>query len=263
MKEAAAKACSTLLEKGEVDAVLGLEMIGNTPTPRIFAAGDDFSRFEVEPVFPIVTLLRNIWPFTGRERVALVVRGCHELAVKELVKREILDGKRVRMVGLACSREQAAVCRCLRPYPAVVDVGNKVEGVEDEVAQKLKAMTREERLTFWEDQFKKCNKCYGCSENCPVCFCDECALEDCMFVKTEGIPPSKSFHLIRAYHIADKCIECGECERSCPVAIPLRSLQRMLADDLKQLFDFQAGHDERASPLVTTLEEFPVREVDE
>jgi len=263
MKEAAARACRSLLEKGEVDAVLGLEMVGDTPTPRILTAGDDFSRFEVEPVFPVVTLLRNIWPFTGKERVALVVRGCHELALKELVKREVLDEKRVRMVGLACSREQAAICRCLRPYPTEIDVGNKVEGVEDEIALKLRTMTREERLAFWEEQFKKCNKCYGCSENCPVCFCDECALEDCMFVRTEGIPPSKSFHLIRAYHIADKCIECGECERSCPVAIPLRSLQRMLAEDLKQLFGFQAGLDERPSPLVTTLDESPVREVSE
>lgn len=261
MKEAAAKACKSLLEKGEVEAVLGLEMVGNIPTPRIFEPGDDFSKFEVEPVFPIVTLLRNIWPFTGNERVGLVVRGCHELAVKELVKREIIDGRRVRMVGLACSPEQAAICRCLRPYPTAVDVGNKTPGVEDEIAQRLRSMTREERLAFWEEQFKKCNKCYGCSENCPVCVCEECALEDCMFVKTEGIPPSKSFHLIRAFHVADKCIECGECERSCPVAIPLRSLQRMLAEDMKELFGFQAGSDERPSPLVTTLDEAPVKEV--
>lgn len=263
MKDEAANACKALLESGEVDAVLGLEMVGNIPTPRVFVRGDDFSGFEVEPVFPVITLLRNIWPFTGKEKVALVVRGCHELAVKELVKREILDGNRVKMVGLACSEEQARICRCLRPYPSEIVVGEKVEGIEDDIAERLRNMGREQRLAFWEEEFKKCNKCYGCSENCPVCVCDECALEDCMFVKTEGIPPSKAFHLIRAYHIADKCIECGECERSCPVAIPLRSLQRMLAEDLKELFGFQAGVDERKSPLITTLEEAPLKGVSE
>jgi ferredoxin len=263
MKEDAAKICRRLLDSGEVDGVLGLEMAGNIPTPKIFAKGDDLDRFEVEPVFPVVTLLRNIWPFTGKERIALVVRGCHELAIKELAKREMIDLRRIHMVGLACSEEQAKTCRCLRPYPTKTDIGTKVRGVEDELAKSLRKMSLEERGRFWEEQFKKCNKCYGCSENCPVCVCEDCALEDCAFVRTEGIPPSKAFHIIRAYHVADKCIECGECERSCPVAIPLRSLQRMLAEDIKELFGYQAGMDDRQSPVVTTLEDAPLKEESE
>jgi ferredoxin len=69
-----------------------------------------------------------------------------------------------------------------------------------------------------------------------------------------------SFHLIRAYHLSDKCIECGECERSCPAEIPLLTLRKMVAKDMKDLFGFVPGQKEKISPLLTTLEGEPLED---
>ena len=79
----------------------------------------------------------------------------------------------------------------------------------------------------WMYEFQKCLKCYGCRDICPVCFCKECSLEHGDLVETGGVPPEVPlFHLIRAVHMAGRCIDCGLCEDACPVDIPLRLLYR-------------------------------------
>ena len=133
---------------------------------------------------------------------------------------------------------------------------------EDAVLKRVMAMSSEERLAFWIDQFRKCNKCYGCTMNCPVCFCDDCLLEEKTFTVEKGIPPGMAFHLIRSLHLADKCVECGECERSCPADIPLLALRKMVNDDMMDMFSFASGDPERGSPLLTTLDGDPIKEDD-
>ena len=61
------------------------------------------------------------------------------------------------------------------------------------------------------------------------------------------------FHITRAFHLAGRCIECGECERVCPQSIPLMDLNRKLAKDVKELFDYEAGTDPAAKPLFGTF----------
>jgi ferredoxin len=35
----------------------------------------------------------------------------------------------------------------------------------------------------------------------------------------------KMFHMIRAFHVAGRCTDCGECSRVCPQGIPASSVQ--------------------------------------
>jgi ferredoxin len=51
------------------------------------------------------------------------------------------------------------------------------------------------------------------------------------------------FHLMRLMHVAGTCTSCGECQRVCPMGIPLMELNDKMADDLRELFDFVAGVD--------------------
>jgi ferredoxin len=127
--------------------------------------------------------------------------------------------------------------------------------------QQIALMDTASRAELWQREFSKCIKCYGCRDVCPVCFCDQCELEDPGWVTPGRIPPEfPVFHLIRAYHVADKCINCGECETTCPVGIPLRSIQQLVwRQPPEKIFEFIPGLDEEIKEkLIKQVKEQPV-----
>ena len=92
--------------------------------------------------------------------------------------------------------------------------------------QKILWMTLGERKGFWRDQFQKCIKCYGCIDMCPVNIEEANGLDLSRWVKGGLVPPPYPlFHLMRAYQVWDTCVGCGECERTCPAQIPLKTIQ--------------------------------------
>lgn len=241
-------------ERGADYLLAAREEHGNV-APVLLEKGDDASTLRFDVPYQMAMILTKIYRFVKEGKIAIVARRCDEKAIAELVKRDLLDADRLTVIGLACSAEQVRECRCTDPCPSSVDVGQCSEPMKDDpdVASIL-GMSLDSRLDFWIDQFRKCNKCFGCTLNCPVCFCDECLLEEKTFTPEKGIPPGLAFHLIRTVHLADKCVECGECERSCPADIPLLSLRKMVNRDMKEMFDYVSGDSERRSPLLTTLE---------
>ena len=59
----------------------------------------------------------------------------------------------------------------------------------------------------------------------------------------------KMFHIIRAFHVAGRCTDCGECSRVCPQHIPLHLLNRKFIKDINELYgDYQAGADFDSRP---------------
>jgi len=62
------------------------------------------------------------------------------------------------------------------------------------------------------------------------------------------------FQVVRNIHVAGRCTDCGECQRACPVNIPLRSLTREMYDIVGELFHYQAGMDKSALPLLAAYE---------
>jgi formate dehydrogenase subunit beta len=226
--------------------------------PALVSKGEDIGDVRIDVPYQLVNILETVYPWTSG-KIAILTRRCDEKALAELFKRGLIDETRIAMIGLGCSKEQVRQCRCEDPVPTKVDVGEASAPAKgDELETKLSKMSSEERLKFWVGQFKKCNKCFACTSNCPVCFCDDCVLEERTFVSEPGIPPGMSFHLIRSFHLADKCIECGECERSCPASIPLLTLRKMVLKDVKELFDYTPGDKKTSSPLLTTLDDQPL-----
>ena len=52
----------------------------------------------------------------------------------------------------------------------------------------------------------------------------------------------RMFHIIRAFHVAGRCTDCGECSRVCPQNIPLHLLNRKFIKDIDEIYgDYQAG----------------------
>ena len=129
--------------------------------------------------------------------------------------------------------------------------------VSQEKIEQLKEMTPEQRWDFWKSEFSRCIRCYACRNVCPACFCERCFVEE---TEPQWLMPlprwqdNLMFQVIRNIHVAGRCTDCGECERACPVNIPLRSLTKEMYDIVGELFQFKSGMDKDAAPLLTAYE---------
>jgi len=124
----------------------------------------------------------------------------------------------------------------------------------DQVAA-LEAMTPDERYAFWRNELSRCIRCNACRNVCPACSCEKCVFDN----PKSGIAQKAAadsfeenmFHIIRAFHVAGRCTDCGECSRVCPQHIPLHLLNRKFIKDINEFYgEFQAGEDtETRAPL--------------
>ena len=153
---------------------------------------------------------------------------------------------------------------CEFPTPKEYDLllGEPTPPLANPAAQekivKLKQMTPEQRWAFWEKELSRCIRCYACRNVCPACFCQRCFVEETEPQWVLPVPRWQDnliFQITRNIHVAGRCTDCGECERVCPVNIPLRSLTREMYDIVGELFQFKAGMDKDALPLMTHYEE--------
>jgi len=153
-------------------------------------------------------------------------------------------------------------CRtCRYPNPVVFDrmLGEPVEVKPRErftEVERLEKRDVDERYEYWRRQFSRCIRCFACRNVCPSCNCLECIFDiDQPRWLGKSCEPSETqfYHITRAFHLAGRCVECGECERVCPAGIPLMSLNRKLIKDVNELYgEYDAGvKPEEAPPLVT------------
>ena len=125
----------------------------------------------------------------------------------------------------------------------------------DQVAA-LEAMTPEERYAFWQGELSRCIRCNACRDVCPACTCEKCVFGNPKSgVENKAVADSfeeKMFHIIRAFHVAGRCTDCGECSRVCPQNIPLHLLNRKFIKDINTFYgEYQAGEEVGSrAPLV-------------
>ena len=115
-----------------------------------------------------------------------------------------------------------------------------------DLVEKLDRMRAKERFEFWRGELSRCIRCNACRNVCPACTCEKCVFDNpASGVQNRGARDSfeeNMFHIIRAYHVAGRCTDCGECSRVCPEHIPLHLLNRKFIKDFNDLYgEFQAG----------------------
>ena len=117
-------------------------------------------------------------------------------------------------------------------------------------------MSASELWAFWEEQFSKCIRCYACRQVCPFCYCERCITDENQ-PRWIGRSPSpennRSWNIIRALHLVGRCTECGECDRVCPVEIPLSVLAAKMVGEVREAFDYEAGRDIDAVPALASF----------
>ena len=140
--------------------------------------------------------------------------------------------------------------------------GDRFAGVEA-----IEAMSPEEKFEFFRKELSKCIRCNACRNVCPACSCRKCVFDSNKFdseQKANVDPFNESmFHIIRAFHVAGRCTDCGECSRVCPQGIPLHLFNRKFIKDINEYYgDFTAGEDtETRGPLTNfTLDDMEASE---
>ena len=129
---------------------------------------------------------------------------------------------------------------------------SRFEGVE-----KIAAMSADERHEFWKAEFSRCIRCNACRDVCPACTCEKCVFDNNALYtsqKVAQVPFEESlYHIIRAWHVAGRCTDCGECSRVCPEHIPLHLLNRKFVKDIDEIYGpYIAGSDMETKPPMLT-----------
>jgi len=267
-----------LLESKQVDCVIGYEASPRGSARPAFIydpAGADRLIWSTACIHNLVTYLHDKKKPRRRgeepPRVAVVVKPCDSRAVNVLLAEQQIERERIFVIGVACEGTQdemgellSRCTRCGDRVPIVYDVllgePPEVTPVEDEYADltHIEEMPPSERLAFWLREFDRCIRCYACRQVCPSCYCTTC-----MFERDDGLwvdigielPQKHIFHLGRALHLAGRCVECDECERVCPMELPLSLLNRRLVREMEALYDHRAGREEILTPLLFELGE--------
>ncbi|MBD5607481.1 MAG: hydrogenase iron-sulfur subunit [Desulfovibrio sp.] len=125
----------------------------------------------------------------------------------------------------------------------------------------LDKMTLDERRAYWKGQMERCIRCYACRNACPMCVCRDFCISDSRgphwMSQGSSAKDKLFFQTIHAVHLAGRCTLCGECQRACPMGIPILSLRQQIARAIRSLFDnYKSGMNlEAVPPLMTYLPE--------
>jgi formate dehydrogenase (coenzyme F420) beta subunit len=146
---------------------------------------------------------------------------------------------------------------CLHRNPVIYDelAGEKVPEQEAKEpfrdVKKIEFMGSDDKWGFFTRMISSCIRCYACRNACPLCYCTNCFVDEAQpqwVGKSTDPTDTMTFHILRAFHCAGRCTDCGACERACPMGINVRQFTKKLNKDALELFAWEAGLDEGQRP---------------
>ncbi len=260
-----------LFDEGKIDVFLAWEKGELDFQTKAYAA---WNKDDVQNIifneYTIYNTANTLLKFRDtHERIGIAVKGCDSRGVVRLLEDLQIKRDRLYIVGIPCPglkdplaaarnyggfnqvKEEEGLAKkcleCIQPNPVIYDelvgpeqVPRQPLGERFAKVKELEQMSADERYDFWEKTLSTCIRCYACRQVCVACDCRTCIFDEMkpQWVGREiSTTDNMMYHLVKHAHMAGRCIECGECERVCPVNIPLMLLNQKLIKDVGKLYD--------------------------
>lgn len=285
MSEELRNTAKELLMAKKVDIIIGYERASDGISAKpCFIDKEEDANILIWDEYCVYDLSNYLKDFSGK-RIGVVAKACDVRSIIVLLQENQLKRQDIFIIGVECSgvidekkvgfidkqiqeigfAEKCKCCKSSIPqlYDCLIKEKEKrqnmrgIEQDEYEFIRKLEAMSLEERWKIWEEEFSRCIRCYACRQICPMCYCPTCVAEQTQpywLPKSTSLEGNLSWNVTRAIHLAGRCIDCGECERACPMGIPLRKINKKIEKDVKELFNYQAGSSVEQKPLLSCFD---------
>jgi ferredoxin len=240
----------TLLEGGAVKVVIGYTAGSDAQRVRALFARN---REQAQQLIWDDRCRQNLAAYLNKPEVralgkpALVARTATlRTLLQYAVENQLADGA---VLALAVSDGQVVE---LGSFAAIEEyLANQTRGLTPEQQQELTRLSElplDERWAFWAAELGRCVKCYACRAACPLCYCDRCIVEA---NQPQWVPVASDalgnleWNVVRAMHLAGRCVDCGSCADACPENIRIDLLNRVLAQETLAHFGAEPGYSTR------------------
>ncbi len=273
-----------LLSEGTVEVVIGYGLLETGSIGPIFITNPD----DTDKLLWNNQCHQNLMVYLTRKetrpkgRAAVVVKPCDARSAVVLVNESQLLRDNFILIGMVCpgmlpdrgndaNAIQPRCESCAKRVPQNTDfiIGDpasvptmtkeeqRTKGNYAKLAQLL-AMTTEDRLNWWKKELSRCIKCYACRQSCPLCYCNRCVADKNQPIRIDTSATLKgnlAWNILRAFHLAGRCVGCGACSGACPVGIDLDLLNLTLAITAEDEFNHISGSEWGTLPLIGTYNE--------
>ena len=269
-----------LLSDGTVNVVIGFGVVETGHVGAIFATRPE----DADNLVWNDQCTQNLAVYLTRQEVkklgkaAIVAKPCDARAIVVLANEAQIGRDDLVVIGMVCSGvvedgKQCSRCEtCLGHVPQNVDIviGDPATAPKDLTREErqqtgkylrlkeLAAMPAADRLAYWKKEFSHCVRCYACRQSCPLCYCNQCVADKNRPVRistSASLSGNFAWNILRAFHLAGRCVSCGACSAACPAGIDLNLLNLTLANAAEEEFNHISGTVPGAMPLIGSFAE--------